>query len=208
MTPFFKQPPTKSLGHNPKFTGERIWLPPLIRYPPLSNQFWLEDRVVYLSPTPWAWVWVNSGSWWWTGRPGVLRFMGLQRVGHDWATELNWTELKRGFLGCPPLFQREKSPWTVRCHLMSSWHSVSRWGTLKPRPRSAGHQECVHSRQNQSLPLGNGWKCSDGWVDPVVGVELCRVPREASNQSRTKRAWSHQEAARTSTGNNHGNDTK
>ena len=32
------------------------------------------------------WVWVNSGSWWWTGRPGVLRFMGLQRVGHDWAT--------------------------------------------------------------------------------------------------------------------------
>ena len=36
------------------------------------------------------WVWVNSGSWWWTGRPGVLRFMGLQRVGHDWATELNW----------------------------------------------------------------------------------------------------------------------
>ena len=45
------------------------------------------------SPTRWAWVWVNSGSWWWTGRPGVLQFMGLQRVGHDWATELNWTEL-------------------------------------------------------------------------------------------------------------------
>ena len=35
----------------------------------------------------WTWVWVNSGSWWWTGRPGVLRFMGSQRVGHDWATE-------------------------------------------------------------------------------------------------------------------------
>ena len=35
-------------------------------------------------------IWVNSGSWWWTGRPGVLRFMGLQRVGHDWVTELNW----------------------------------------------------------------------------------------------------------------------
>ena len=39
-------------------------------------------------------VWVNSGSWLWTGRPGVLRFMGSQRVGHDWVTELNWTELK------------------------------------------------------------------------------------------------------------------
>ena len=42
------------------------------------------------SPTQWTWVWVNSGSWWWTGRPGVLRFMGWQRVGHAWATELNW----------------------------------------------------------------------------------------------------------------------
>ena len=39
-----------------------------------------------------TWVWVNSRSWWWTGRPGVLRFMGSQRVGHNWATELNWTE--------------------------------------------------------------------------------------------------------------------
>ena len=41
------------------------------------------------SRTRWTWVWVNSRSWWWTGRPGVLWFMGLQRVGHDWATELN-----------------------------------------------------------------------------------------------------------------------
>ena len=47
------------------------------------------------SPTWWAWVWVNSGSLWWTGRPGVLWFMGLQRVGHDWVTELNWTELNQ-----------------------------------------------------------------------------------------------------------------
>ena len=37
------------------------------------------------------WVWVNSRSWWWTGRPGMLRFMGSQRVRHNWATELNWT---------------------------------------------------------------------------------------------------------------------
>ena len=42
-------------------------------------------------PTWWTWVWVNSGSWWWTGRSGMLLFMGSQRVGHDWATELNWT---------------------------------------------------------------------------------------------------------------------
>ena len=44
------------------------------------------------SPIQWRWVWVNSGSWWWTGKPGVLQPMGLQRVRHDWATELNWTE--------------------------------------------------------------------------------------------------------------------
>ena len=42
------------------------------------------------SPTQWTWVWVNSGSWWWTRRPGVLRFMGSLRVGHNWVTELNW----------------------------------------------------------------------------------------------------------------------
>ena len=45
------------------------------------------------SPTWWTWVWVNSGSWWWTGRPGVLQFMGSQRVRHDWVTELNWLNL-------------------------------------------------------------------------------------------------------------------
>ena len=45
------------------------------------------------SATRWAWVWVNSKSLWWTGRPGMLQFMGLQRVRHDWETEMNWTEL-------------------------------------------------------------------------------------------------------------------
>ena len=44
------------------------------------------------SQTLWTWVWVNSGSWWWTERPGVLQSMGLQRVRHDWATELNLTD--------------------------------------------------------------------------------------------------------------------
>ena len=43
------------------------------------------------SLTQWTWVWGNSGSWWWTGKPGVLQFMGSQRVEHDWATGLNWS---------------------------------------------------------------------------------------------------------------------
>ena len=45
-----------------------------------------------VSLTRWTWVCVGSGSWWWTGRPGMLQSMGLQRVGHDWVTELNWTD--------------------------------------------------------------------------------------------------------------------
>ena len=43
------------------------------------------------SPTQWTWVWVDSGSWWWRGMPGMLQFMGSQRGWHDWVTELNWT---------------------------------------------------------------------------------------------------------------------
>ena len=51
------------------------------------------------SPTQWTWVWVDSRSWWWTGRPGMLRFMGSRRAGHNWATELNWTD--------PPFISQE-----------------------------------------------------------------------------------------------------
>ena len=48
----------------------------------------------WMSSLPWwTWVWVNSRRWCWIGRPGVLRVMGLQRVGHDWATELNWIQI-------------------------------------------------------------------------------------------------------------------
>ena len=45
------------------------------------------------SPTQRTWVWASSGSWWWTGKPGVLQSMGSQRVEHNWVTELNWTEV-------------------------------------------------------------------------------------------------------------------
>ena len=44
------------------------------------------------SLTWWTWVWASSGSWWWTGNPGVLHSMGSQRVRHNWVSELNWTE--------------------------------------------------------------------------------------------------------------------
>ena len=44
-------------------------------------------------PTQWTWIWVNSGSWWWIGKRGVLQSMGSQRVEHDWVTELNWMQV-------------------------------------------------------------------------------------------------------------------
>ena len=63
------------------------------------------------SPMRWTWVWVNSGSWWWTGKPGVLQSMGSQRVGHNWATELILTERhgrERGTYICQSSKRTEK----------------------------------------------------------------------------------------------------
>ena len=98
------------------------------------------------SLTRWTWVCVNSGNWWWTGRPGVLRFMGSQRFGHDWETELNWTESpwlphcllnKLPSLGLFPLFagpswrplgHDEKKP--NMCPLVSLFYDLSAVSTL------------------------------------------------------------------------------
>ena len=80
-----------------------IWLPDakswLIGKDPDAGRDWgqeekgtTEDEMVgWLDgiPTQWTCVWVGFGSWWWTGRPGVMWFMGSQRVGHDWVTELS-----------------------------------------------------------------------------------------------------------------------
>ena len=68
------------------------------------------------SLTQWAWVWVNSGNLWWTGRPGVLWFMGLQRVGHDWATELNWNialKIKSFIVNITLQFWKQKTDLTL-----------------------------------------------------------------------------------------------
>ena len=62
------------------------------------------------SPTWSTWVWASSGSWWWTGRPGMLQFIGSQRVGHDWATEQQW--------------QGTKIPHAMRCGQKVKWHRI------------------------------------------------------------------------------------
>ena len=82
----------------------------------------------------WKWVWINSGSWWWTGRPGELQSMGSQRVGHNWATKLNWLgQAHPGYLpfdslkvNCK-LIESAKSLYLchIRWHNYRSWHSIA-----------------------------------------------------------------------------------
>ena len=94
---------------NPEYSSEGLLLKPKLQY----SGHWCKELTLWKRPwywerlkegegddrgwdgwmaslTGWTWVWVNSRRWWWTGRPYVLRFMGSQRVGHNWETELNW----------------------------------------------------------------------------------------------------------------------
>ena len=87
------------------------------------------------SQTQWAWGWLSSGSWWWTGRPGMLRFMGLQRVGHDWATELNWTEMFFWSSLAFSKLQQMLAIWSLvpLLFLNSAWTSGRSWSTYSWR---------------------------------------------------------------------------
>ena len=78
------------------------------------------------SPTRWTWVWVNSGSWWWTGRPDMLQSMGSQRVGHDWETELDWINLLLNILtsSSPSLYFSCSFPQTVLYFIITNIFNV------------------------------------------------------------------------------------
>ena len=99
------------------------------------------------SLTQWTWVWVGSRSWWWTGKPGMLQSMGLQRVGHDWATELNWTELNWTELKEITPFQKSSASLLKSVDRLTTTLLISRktilysnvsgkndWEDLKPQP--------------------------------------------------------------------------
>ena len=101
------------------------------------------------SLTQWTGVWADSGSWWWTGRPGVLQYMGSQRVGHDWATELSkYSTCFTSFHLCGNSFSVEpKSQRLVADHRFNGWDSALslppldlnlRWGTEAPFQAPAG----------------------------------------------------------------------
>jgi len=113
------------------------------------------------SLTQWTWVWVNSRSWWWTGRPGVLQFMGSQRVGHDWVTELNWKDSL-----CPVCI-------TMSCCRRSSGLAHRRIPCI---PDPGAHRlgsshwelgpEAHGSCQGNSYSSLKGWKAEDWGLHP------------------------------------------
>ena len=74
---------------------KRPWCWELLKAGERDNRGW-DSWMAWL--TQWTWVWVNTWIWWWTVRPGVLQSWG-HRVGHDWVTELNWTEQRGEWLG-------------------------------------------------------------------------------------------------------------
>ena len=84
------------------------------------------------SLTQWTWVWVNSGSWWWTGRPGVLQSMGSQRVRHDWVTEL--TELNCDVSKQLRLFFF----FFLVSHFSQVWFFLTLWAVAHQAPLSMG----------------------------------------------------------------------
>ena len=97
------------------------------------------------SLTWWTWVWASCRSRWWTGKPGVLQSMGSQRIGHDWATELNWIDwmfhviywilrwkwkqnvwVRNSYkcIGCLPLWSRGWLGSVACCHYLISWENI------------------------------------------------------------------------------------
>ena len=125
------------------------------------------------SLTRWMWLWVNSRSWWWTGRPGVLQFMGLQRIEHNWATELNWvspdfcsiwsaqqySEAQLQILNWLPMFQNGKiSHKNPTLNFQQIWRSSNAGITFQQRDEGLDWNSChyrwrrVHALQGLTDP--------------------------------------------------------
>ena len=92
------------------------------------------------SLTSWTWVWANFGSWWWTGKPGVLQSMGSQSVGHNWTAELNW----RVYPICASL-QLIKLPSPDLEYQMSSCLNDFLWSIIKRKRKYL----VKHMKQNE-----------------------------------------------------------
>ena len=138
------------------------------------------------SLTQWMWVWVNSGSWWWTGRPGVLWFMGSRRVGHDWATELNLTELMKHKL-------ESRLPGEIS---ITSDMQITPPLWLKPRRTKELLDEGEKESEKAGLKLNiQKWR---SWLLLLLPsrfsrVQLCATPWTAAYQASPSMGFSRQE---------------
>ena len=166
------------------------------------------------SLTRWMWVWVNSGSWWWTGRPGVLRFTGSQRVRHDWATELNWTDVWDNLITWPKgykgmLFwlqfdQREQSlAWKfVITQNWSESHTVMS-NSLRPdglcRPWNSPDQNTGVG--SLSLPQGSSQPRDWTQVSRIAGGFFTRWATREAQLLRAPPKLCHHHVAKAWTGN-------
>ena len=111
------------------------------------------------SPTWWTWGWVNSRSWWWTWRPGLLQSMGSQIVGHDWATELNWTDTGISLALYTTVSARELEGWLS---WEEWWHNFVSESPLCLRTKlwDNGQQLAFSSESGQEIGAGALWKSS------------------------------------------------
>ena len=147
------------------------------------------------SLTRWTSVWVNSGSWWWTGRPGELQFMGSQRVGHDWVMELNWTDdtylflavlglrcCTKAFSGCSKQRLFSSCVWASHCGgfscaapALSSWTSVIAAHGLSsciPQALECGLSSCG----TKALVACSMWHLSRPRIKPMYPALADRFP--------------------------------
>ena len=129
-----------------------------------------EDEMVgWHHPTQWTWVWVNSGSWWWTGRPSVLRFMGSQRVRHNWATELN----------CPWKKEHQEQPQAYVLIVYdlkereTPFPSLHKLSLIKVSDRDAESSASEHQCQIEPQRQSFGWSRKE---------ETYRLPGEVRTQ--------------------------
>ena len=125
------------------------------------------------SSTHCTWVWVNPGSWWWTGRPGVLQSMGLQRVRHDWTSELNWLN----WADCFACSSSGLCELIFPAQFLMSWCMLSCFSHVLPftTPWTVAHQASLstgYSRQEYwsglpYLPPGGSFSFRDRTHVPV-----------------------------------------
>ena len=137
------------------------------------------------SPTRWAWVWVNSGSWWWTGRPGLLQFMGSQRVRHDWVTELGTGGWWRGQAWHSHLARLYEDPrWSLAWPVLPAGVSRARGAPSEDRTISTcTRMRNLHLFSSSELLPRWAWLLVEGRVTQLL------LPVLLHDRTSSRRPW-------------------